>query len=230
MIIKSLTNLINLLKNEKEYKIQIFTLENIEVFEYFLIYNRINYNKTFTSKYKPNNFINLLLEDVKFEINLKKGKINEKIILFSNERNYNFISYFFQLTLDEKLNLVKNKDFLNFLDWKINPDKVQINPKTSLSLLSKENVNIGKYISESINYNQSIIIMAVMKESKFMKIFNEIKIFDPKLDNSFLIRMELNELVEIKIITKNGDNYKLNISNETLKEICKSKGYDDIFK
>lgn len=226
---ENLLGLLNLIKNEEDYQIQILSLESVEVFEYFLGFNNIVYIKAFTSKFKnTNSSVKLLLEDSKFEYSLRKH--NQRILLYSNDRNYSFIPFYFQLTLKEKLNLIKKRDFMESLNWSIPIEKVQMNPKTSLTALSKEDPNLGKFISNSISHIQSIILMSVMKECKLFKIFNEVKVFDPALENSFLIKLELNELVENRMISKNGDNYRLNLSNETIMEICKLKKYDEIYK
>lgn len=217
---KSLGNLFSLLKNEKEFKVQICSLESIEIFEYFLEINQIKYIKNFTSKCKNINAVNLLLNDGHMNLKLKK------IILYSNLINKDFIQINFKLTLDEKIELMKNKGFKLIT---VPEETIKLNPKSTLSILNFKPLNIGKYISQVISATQLVLIMSMLKENKFSEICKEAKNFDWQINNRFIIKCELNYLVSIKICTRKGESYRLNISNETLDEICQNNGYKRLF-
>lgn len=224
-------NLVKLLKNEQNFKIQIFSFEPIEVFEKFLNLKKINYKKGFTSENIKNNLnsIVLLLNDDE-----QKNITFKKVILYSNIRNYSFIPYFFDSINDFNNNF--NSDNKNISNSDNINNSISISKSNSISnkssIIRRKNnvIDIVKFSSKSFNYIRSVIILAMIKEKKLKNISKEIKLIDPNLSNIFVIKSELNWLCKYKFCIKSSDVYKLNISQDLVIEICKNLGFNDIYK
>lgn len=256
-------NLIDFLNNEKSFKIQIFSLESVEIFEVLLKINRIEYKKDFTTSFKNSRTVQLLIDDG----DLKDEHANQKLILYSNNRNFDFIPYKFKLSVNEKSricdevlqagrsfkantfdgdafkalptrrSLIKEqgehseaiREILEGDSIKIDSDLIALNPRSSLTSMFSDKLNVYEFTEDALNYAQSVIVMGMIGENKFIRIFNEVKSIDPSLDNKFLIKCELNALINKKICTKRGDLYKLSISNLTVQNICKKIGFKNVF-
>jgi len=254
--------LIDFLSNEKSFKIQIFSLESVEIFEVLLKVNRIEYKKGFTTTFKNSRAVQLLIDDGK----LSDEHANQKLILYSNNRNFDFIPYKFKLSVNEKNNICEEllqldrtfeadtlnghavkalsngsltkeqrehsegiREILQVDNIKIDRDLIALNPRSSLTSMFSDKLNVYGFTEDALNYTQSVIVMGMIGENKFIRIFNEVKSIDPSLDNKFLIKCELNSLINKKICTKNGDLYKLSISNLTVQNICKKIGFKHVF-
>ncbi|KAM0679515.1 hypothetical protein GINT2_002359 [Glugoides intestinalis] len=203
----------DLLENEKQFKLQVFSLESIEIFEEYLDSIGIEYIKEFTSTVVvPRKKILLLLDD--------GGNIpnSSRMILYANTRNFTFVPYQFCLTLEEKELFVQSKILL---------ESNKHSPVTSMLL---NELDFAGYASISLNYLQSIIIMCLIRESSFKGICNEVSLVDPELENSLCIKCELNWLCKYKFCIKSGENYKINISHESVSKICDKLGFSMIFQ
>lgn len=297
-------NLTNLIKTEESFKIQVFTFESIEIFESLLKLNKIQYIKGFTStytkSYSNSKSILLLIDD---ELHLDVS-MNQRIILFSENRHFSFIPYKFKLSVEEKINFynmiikdevqsngdisnsdlndtedeenleikekrsdsprksvktstgclrkfnspkknlkskylneknndileIKNfiKSFYNLEDFDYN--SILLNPKSTLTSLLLKRLNIYEHTASNLSYAQSVIAMSMISESKFLKIYNEAKSIDPRLDNRFMIKSELNSLINKMICSKSGNSYKLMISKKSVHNICKKIGFENVFQ
>lgn len=233
-IFESRSNLIEFLLEEKEFKIQIFSLEAIEIFEAFLKFNNILYDKNFSSSFVSKNKIILLFDDGPITLPIE----NLRIILFSNKRNYSFIPYKFKLEVEEKKRILvylkqscsKSAEFGDINVKKgINENIIDLYPKSTLTSLIINRLDVFSLTSKTSSYIQSVIIMCMIKESKFAKIFREVVNVDSNLKNKFVIKCELNSLLQKKICSKVGDSYKLVISKLSIQKICESIGFKDIF-
>lgn len=196
-----------LLKKEKQFKLQIFSLESVEVFENYLESIGIEYTKAFTSTAVPRKKILLLLDD--------EGKIpkSSRMILYSNTRNFSFVPYRFSLNLKEKELFVKSKLLL------------ESNKNSSATSLLLQDLDFSGYAAMSLNYLQSVIVMCLIRESSFKGVCREVSLVDPELQNSLSIKCELNWLCKYKFCIKSGENYKINISHESVSKICDSLGF-----
>lgn len=97
-----------------------------------------------------------------------------------------------QLSTGEKL--IKNKVFAKLTGLQVQPQEIQMNPKSSLSSKGRKRLNVGKYICRALSYCQCLIVVGMLKEKKFPGIFQEVKIMDPKIKNKFEIHCELDAL------------------------------------
>lgn len=213
-------NLLAILKREKSFKIQIFSLESVEMFERFLESNKVSYTKDFTSSFAFKRNIALLLDDGPIE----NPKGNTRLILYSNLRNYKFVPYKFKLSHEEKKNILKS--------YKIpfSKNMLEFCKGSSLTSAIAKDLTIHRHALNVLSYAQSIIVMCMVKESKFARIFNEVKTVDPELNNRFVVKCELNYLSKIKICSKVGDSYRLAISNQAVQEICEIIGFESVFQ
>lgn len=223
-------NLIKLLREEESFKIQVYSLEAIEIFEDFLNSKKIAFSKEFTSTFKGNQKkIALLVCDGHLkESNCNPSKSKQRIILYSNAVNYQFIPYKFVLSQKEKNELIQLKD--SHLTSQEKRDLIKFNPKSSLTSLVSNYIDASTYVAKSLGYEQSVIVMSMIKEKKLRKIHKEVVAIDPQLDNLFLIRLNLNSLVNMNICTRVRDSYTLSVSKETVKAICTTLGFPDIYQ
>lgn len=210
MNFKSLKILKRIITNESFYQIQLFTLESFDLFENWLINNNILYKKMFTSTlcYNNNELIILFKDTNDFDVYSKS-----KIILLSNDRDRRFIPYKFILNENEKNKIVNNTIAFNQ------------NKKLSVCSILRKKINISEFIANGLSYIQSIIISCLINESHFDKLFKEIQNIDETINNKFIIKLEINDLLKNKILSKkNPEIYKLNISKETIRQICYKVG------
>ncbi|ELA42191.1 uncharacterized protein VICG_00834 [Vittaforma corneae ATCC 50505] len=205
-------NLVSILRNEKAFRIQVFSFESIEIFEQFLLSKNIKFIKGFTSKALSKNEIHLLLNDGSSVLNAPR------IILYSNMRDFTFIPYKFILSNDEKGSFVKNRFVLK-----------SSSESYSATSLSSNDLDVAGFTADSLNYVQSVIILCMIKECKLKSICKEVQQVDPELRNMFVIKSELNLLCRYKFCTKTGESYKLNISHETVVKVCEKLGFYNVF-
>lgn len=203
---ESLKILKKIITNESFYQIQLFTLESFDLFENWLINNNISYKKMFTSTmcYDSNELLILFKDTNDFDVYNKS-----KIILLSNNRDRRFIPYKFTLNENEKNKVVNNIIAFNQ------------NKKLSACSILRKKINISGFIANGLSYIQSIIISCLINESHFDKLFKEIQSIDETINNKFIIKLEINDLLKNKILSKkNSEVYKLNINKETVRQIC----------
>lgn len=212
--------LLDILRKEKDFRVQIFSLESIEIFEKFLEFSKISYTKGFTSSFAFKRNIALLIDDGP----IVNPKENKRIILYSNLRNHKFAPYKFKLSDEEKKNVLK------LCKVPIAKNMLEFCKRSSLTSIANRDLGIHQYVSNALNYAQSIIVMCMIKESKFARIFNEVKAVDPELNNKFVVRCELNYLTKIKVCTRTANSYKLSISNQTVQAICKLIGFENMLQ
>lgn len=204
-------NLTQLLNTEKSFKLQVFSVESVEIFEQFLHSENIQFSKGFTSKPPPKSKLALLLDDG------SSIPSYPRIILFSNRRNFSFVPYCFQLSQREKESAVGRKLLLG------------ASKDASLISLLSTDLQIVQFTAGALNYVQSVIILCMLKETKFKRICAEARQVDPELNNGFVILCELNWLSRRRFCTRSGDSYKLDISHEIAMKICENLGFLNIF-
>lgn len=206
----SLKGLLDIIKSETSFKLQVYSLEAFELFEKFLKINKISYNLNFTSTFKHKPGLNVLLKDSEgFEF-----KKNSKIILYSNSRDRRFTPYKFTVNAEEKnliLNYEVNKGF----------------KESSVTSIIRSGLDINKYTPSSLNQLQSTIIFCLIRVSNFRKLIKELQSVDNSINNSFEVQMELNWLVKMRICKKSGNSYKVNLPKSTIKAICESIQFND---
>ncbi|ORD93557.1 hypothetical protein ECANGB1_2009 [Enterospora canceri] len=211
---KNLKTLRKIIKNENEFQIQLYTLESFEMLEGWLEYQKIEYKKAFASSYDPYTveFTVLFKDTDKFEV-----ANNSKVILFSNERDRRFVPYKFKLTDDEKQSVLNDRKLY------------EQNKKLSVCSVMRRKVSAPSFIANNLTYAQCVIVFCLLSETRFNKLLNEIKNVDGDLNNRTNIKLEINELIKHKILTRRNDFCKLNITKETIKEICKRIGLDKVY-
>lgn len=215
---ESLERLFELLNSDKPYQIQVFSLESIELFEHALAYGSIDYYKEFTSTYKQfsgskksnNRKVCLLFDDGDF----RNFSDSVRLILYSNRRDNRFLPYKFILAEHEKEQFLENKSM-----------HAAIKKLPITSVLNKV-INLHEYIANSLGYIKCIILFCMLREKKFNKIFQEVVSVDPKLNNKFIVKCELNELIKYKFCKKIGETYQITLSKLTMVKICEKIGFD----
>lgn len=211
---KSLEKLLDIINRERYFKIQVFSLESVEIFTYALSENRIKYNIQFTSSYKDCPGLTILLKDSE----IPEIPNDLSIILYSNFRDKRFIPYKFDIDIDEKKKIINNDNIF------------EINKRNSLSFIFGKQIDIHKHTSDSLNYIQSVIVFCMVRKNKLNDLFDEVTSTDENLNNKFVLKCELNSLVKYGICNKKGDNYKLNLSKLTIQNICNKIKFDRVFQ
>lgn len=212
LVFEERENLVSLLRNEKAFRVQVFSFESVEIFEQFLLSRNVKFAKGFASEAPPKSEILLLLNDG------SPVPSAPRIILYSNMRNFAFIPYKFTLSSNEKANFVQNQFIL----------KSSSESHSATSLLSRD-LDIAGFTADSLTYTQSVIILCMTKECKFKDICKEMQQVDPELRNMFVVKSELSLLCRHRFCTKTGESYKLNISHETVVKVCEKLGFYNIF-
>ena len=211
---ESLRKLVEIVREEKSgFQIQIFSLEAVEVFEEALANEQIPYKKQFTSTYKPSRSIVLLLKDS----DLPPIPEESRLLLYSTARDPRFVPYKFQLTQQEKEDIVGDRSLTE-------PCK-----RASLTSIVCPRTDVHSYTASALGYVQCIIVFCMMRENRFSRLFEEIKSVDSSLDNRFVIRCELNALARMGICRKRWNVYSIGVSNLTLQMICEKAGFGGAF-
>lgn len=205
-------NLEELLKKEKSFKLQVYSFESVEIFEEYLKSIGLAYTKTFTSSQIPKRTIALLLDD--------GGVVTEgnRIILYSNSRNFSFVPCRFILSSKEKEAIVKDRA------------KIEANKSAPATALLAPALDVEGYVASCLNYVQSVIVMCLLKENTLKGICREAGQIDVELENSFIIKCELNWLCKHKICIKTGEKYRIGICQENVQRICENIGFGKIFQ
>lgn len=217
---ESLKDLLNVIKSEKEFRIQIITREDIKIFKLFLDNSRLDYHINYWNNYlisRNQQIIHVYTSEEDFNPNYKK------VILFSPKVDNKFIQFCFIPTYDEKLNYLKAK--------------YKKNTKIEIVLDAYKNSAIHELcdkienkemlcMTECFDYTESLILFAMCKCSKLVEIIKEVRNIDRKMNNKFLLKIKINGLVKRKVILFKNNLYKLNISLEALELICKKIDLD----
>lgn len=214
---QSLSVLKQIIENEKRFRIQIISLEPIDLFLEFLDSASVEYRLQNISK-PSNSSINIQIE--------KEDVKASRIILYNNRRESDYIQIVFKLTMEEKK---------RYLESQV-PDRKKLSllldtyPYKNTDELKKLAVdytfNISEIMKSSFDYLESVILLCMIRNTKLMDIISNIKQVDPNLHNVFMIRNKLTSLTERKVVVCNRDNYKINISFESLKKILARIDFD----
>ncbi|KAI5150883.1 hypothetical protein ENBRE01_1763 [Enteropsectra breve] len=206
-----------MLSSEKNINIQVFSLESIEYLEGFLIFNNFAYKICFTSnipKTIPKKAILVLLQDTtSFDL-----PAHPQIILYSNVYDRRFISYSFSITLSEKKKLFSDTF------------SIEANKSSSLTSLRTNPIDHSKLTASALSTRQALLVFTLTRESAFSKICADIFSVEPSINNSFMIRCDLNSLASMRICKKTGERYALTISKETIEEICAKVGFGKLYR
>ncbi|EQB62149.1 hypothetical protein NAPIS_ORF00267 [Vairimorpha apis BRL 01] len=204
-----------LLKNEKEFKIQIISFEDVQVFFHFLKFCKLEFHVASNfSKFEYNNKIKIITSLDFFDHNCKR------IILYNNTRVKDFIQIFFNLSYNEKLSFLNNNK-INHFNNKLIIDSFKNKPLHFLL-----NINEISYVEnyiESFDYLEILILISLIKNKKYKDLIKNIEEIDHKHNNLFKIKMKIDSLIERKIINR---NFKFLISHKLLEFICKKINFD----
>ncbi|KAI4292714.1 hypothetical protein PAPHI01_1988 [Pancytospora philotis] len=206
----SIDALAGIIARERHFQIQVFSLESCEVFEAALTSREIRYSKKFTSGFTGGRGIALLLEDAP----LSEVPLSSKILLYSNARDTRFLPYKFTISEDEKDAIVPDKRLC------------QIHKHSSLTAMLRKSVARASYTAAALSPVQAVLMFCLLREKKFDRICREAQQVDGSLDNRFVIQCELNALVKWHYCTRRDDSYSINVSKDTLQEICKRIGFE----
>ncbi|KMV66330.1 hypothetical protein M970_041220 [Encephalitozoon cuniculi EcunIII-L] len=210
---ESLEAFFEIVRNERYFKIQIITLESLEVFETALRDERIEYVRCFSSMIRESELPILILRDS--DIHLPRPG---RYILFSNKRCGGFVQIVFNPTLSEKLAIVGDMYVVQAYSYK--------NISELLKVASKEKDEMESYFGSGLDYFESVIMLVVRNRSRFRDILGGAKEMDDKLGNSFFLQMKLNGLVDKLFVVRNGDSYRVNVSEGVLRSIGERIGFD----
>ncbi|KAF9760945.1 hypothetical protein NGRA_2948 [Nosema granulosis] len=211
----SLSTLKEIIKNEKKFRVQIVSFEPLDLFLKFLDQNKYTYklfNKT------ASNSINILQDSEPTDA--------KKVILYSNKRDTDYVQIIFNLTREEKQNIIENqipKDTNISLLLDTYPYK---NTEELINLATGYSLNIPEIMKNSVDYLESVILLCMIRNNKLLDIISNVRQVDSKLDNVFMIRNKILGLVEKKVVVANRDTYKINISHESLKAILERIDFD----
>ncbi|KAG0438077.1 hypothetical protein DMUE_3321 [Dictyocoela muelleri] len=146
---KSLTPLLNIL-TKKSFKIQIISLEPLNLFIEYLRIKNIDFNLHFNYNLNINNSltndtINIIVPNKSFNNNFNNNfNKNQKIILYSNFRNSDFIQIIFKPTEDEVLEYLQYR--------KARKNNLNKNNKyKDINKYNNINKDINKYKDNDIN-------------------------------------------------------------------------------
>lgn len=204
---ESLSKLKKIVQDESFFRIQIFSLESVEIFEKFL--KGITYEKQFSSKLTVSKKLVLLLRDSELPEELK----SQRIILYSCHRDNRFIPYKFKLNNTEMKSIITDSHIS------------QIYKGSTLTAAISDKLDVYEYTANSLNYIQSLVVFCLIRTSNFKVLCKEIEQVDNSLTNKFIIKCEINSLLKTKIIKKSNNSYSLNISKETIQRICEKLGF-----
>ncbi|EOB13882.1 hypothetical protein NBO_53g0007 [Nosema bombycis CQ1] len=205
----------DIIAQEKNFKIQIISLEPIDLFLEFLNINSYKYVLLVNSR-PSKSHINIQIEYEDIDVN--------RIILYNNKRNLNFIQIVFKLTRQEKTQFLKGKVSGNIdLLLDMYPYK---NTNDLINIAQGYSLDIPNIMKDSLDYTESIILLSMIRHTKLGDIVSNIKLIDQSLDNVFMIRNKILNLLDRKIISCYKDNYKINISHESLKKILERIDFD----
>jgi hypothetical protein len=100
------------------------------------------------------------------------------------------------------------------------------NTNDLINIAQGYSLDIPNIMKDSLDYTESIILLSMIRHTKLGDIVSNIKLIDQSLDNVFMIRNKILNLLDRKIISCYKDNYKINISHESLKKILERIDFD----
>ncbi|KHN69975.1 hypothetical protein CWI42_041720 [Ordospora colligata] len=212
---KDLDALFEILQNERCFKIQIITLESYDVFEEALADRHVKYVRQFSSNLKPCSLPVLILADSD-DYDIPE---NGRYILLSNKRHREFVQIVLRPTIEEKLAVVGYK-------YVVYAHKLK--SITALRRITcKKQLAYEDFFSRGLNYFESIIMLVVKRKSRFVDILNGVNEIDASLCNGFVLKMKLNDLIKKMYVTRKGDSYKVNVSDEVLRCMWRRAGLSE---
>jgi hypothetical protein len=204
---ESLRTVFQIMDSEASYRIQIITLESIEVFEEALGKRGIAYTKQFTSNASPSPHPVLLIRDSEVRIS-SEGRY----ILYSNIRQREFIQVVFRPSLEEKAECVGDAFLARSYAYKNIAELKAMKEDRALS--------IAEHHSSCLDYYESVVIFVMVSKHKFHDILEGVGEICSELRNSFLLQLKLNGLVQKLFVLRSGDRYRINVSMEAVRAIC----------
>lgn len=210
---ESIQKLLGIISAEKTFQIQVFSLESIEVFEKALLHESVVYKKAFTSAYVRGEALTILLKDSE----ISTVPVDAPIILYSNARDARFVPYKFKLTAKEKERILEDSYLC------------EAYKASALTSIVRSKIDISSYTASSIDYVSSVILFCMVREKRFSRLCNEIRLVDSTLDNRFVIKCGLNSLLKMHLCKKAGSSYTVNVGKDTLEKICEKIGFGNFF-
>lgn len=210
---ESLRAFFEIVRNERYFKIQIITLESLETFEAALESGGVGYTRRFSSAVGEAECAILILKDSEVDV---RGA--GRYILFCNKRHKDFVQIVFSPTKEEKIAIVGDKYVVEAYGYK--------NVSELMKIANKEEFEMSEYFGSGMDYFESVLMLVVWKRSRFQDILSGAREVDDRLGNGFFLQMKLNGLVGKLLVVRNGDNYKVNVSEDVLRRIGSRVGFD----
>lgn len=221
-------SLVDLLKGEPCFRIQVFSLESIEVFEDFLHSKKIAFTRGFTSGRESatgdastgrgTSPVMLLLDDGPPASTLVLAA--PRVLLYSNMSNPSFIPYQFMLSLNEKQAILR--------DRRVPSERralAEARHSGALTAALAEPLDLAAATAGALNYVQSVIVLCLVREGRFKRLCKEVQQVEPGIDSMMWVRAELNWLCKHKFCLKSGNIFKLNISHEAVVKVSERLGF-----
>lgn len=230
--INGMENILKLMKNEKNFKLQILSIESYKTFIEILDLNKIEYTFSYFSDPIISKNINFIYQNQ--SINDFEFPILGKFILFGNSFHFDFIQFCFKLTDEFKENYIKKKyinekfisSFVHLIpNYNLHELEIQLNPKESF--ITYNNYYDINYLENNIlNKLEISLLFIIYNHSKLSDICLNLEILNSKYNNSFEILLTINKLIEHSFIKSNNNKYYISISKEFLFKLCKEIGYN----
>ncbi|KAF7684317.1 hypothetical protein TCON_0478 [Astathelohania contejeani] len=207
---KSLDPFFKIISTEPKFKIQIITTESLITFLNLMSYKNIKYHLA----------VGAAPQKEKINVIIEPEVEGSKLVLFNKKPHDDYIPLIFEVTLEEKRRYFRDVDNIDFII------KAYGKEKNLVELERIINKTELKVYPPQLSYIESIVIFGLCSASRFSVLVETLEKIDERINNSFLVQVCLNGLVSKKIVAKNGDNYRINISKESVKEICEKIGYN----
>lgn len=208
----SLDALFRIIQKEQTFRVQIITLESLDVLEAALAERGIEYVRQFSSDIRDSTCVTLILQDSDVDVQ-RAGRH----ILFSNVFDGSFVQIVFRPTREEKLAVVGDERLVQAYDYKSISELTRMQSNT----LFRPSMHFGS----ELDYFESIVMLVVATRARFHAILDGVREMDAALNNAFVLQMKLNGLVSKQFVLRTGDSYRSNVSEETVRAIGRRAGF-----
>lgn len=214
---RSLRPLFDIVHHEKNFKVQVVSLEPFSTLVELFNYKNIRYKLILSqadsySKRK----VNIIVHDSNIEC-----RTSGKYLLYQNIRNRNFVQVVFSIGVDEKMRYCCLK--YGLLAKKIVKAHGRARTLGDLEkIITQTDFEMPPLL---LSYIETVVLLCV-RRSKFEEICKQALQIDSRIDNTFLIWLTLKELTDKDLVARSGNYFKANVSKELLERACKNVNID----
>ncbi|KAF7696566.1 hypothetical protein CDIK_1754 [Cucumispora dikerogammari] len=230
--------IIQIIKSESHFKLQIISIESYKTFINFLELELIEYKFHYSTELsnisntpegrKELNFIYQI-----DTINDFQYPLYGKYILFGNCVNLQFTQFYFTLTNEYKEQALKEK-FGEITEMHLIPHynlhELETLFTQNETFISYENyLDINFLTNNILTENEILILYVIYSNSDLNDIFNVFRALnkkDNKTSSLFDILLSTNNLIEHAFVKQTNNKYYLNISKDFLIKLCSELGYN----